>query len=76
MYIYIWCGEGKGSTSCLDTALPLPWCGKTAGVVSRRCVSNVYVCPYMENARTVLSQIKEIIMKNNQIDERTIYFTQ
>ena len=52
------------------------WCGKTAGVVSGRCGSNVYVCPYMENAIAILSQIEEIILKNNQIDERAINYTQ
>ena len=57
----------------LDTAVPLPWRGKTAGVVSGRCSSsNVYVCPYMENAIAVVSQIEEMILKNNQIDGRTI----
>ena len=44
----------------LDTAVPLPLCGKKAGVVSGRCGSNVYVCPYMENAIAVHSQIEEI----------------
>ena len=56
----------------LDTAVPLPWCGKTAGVVSGRCSSNIYVCPYTENAIAVISQIEEMILKNNQIDGRTI----
>ena len=60
----------------LDTAVPLPWCGKTAEVVSGRCGSFVYVCPYMENAIAVLSQIEEMILKNNQIDVSTINLTQ
>ena len=44
----------------LDRAVLLPWCKKTAGVVSGRCGSNVYVCQYMENAIAVLCQIEEI----------------
>ena len=69
MYIYL-VRRGEKKLILLDTAVPLPRHGKTAGVVSGRCVSNVYVCPYMENAITVLSQIEEIILKNNQIDGR------
>ena len=49
---------------------------ETAGVVSGRCGSNVYVCPHMENAIAVLSQIEEMILKKTHIDGRTINFTQ
>ena len=60
----------------LDTAVPLPWRGKTAGVVSGRCGSNVYICPYMENANAVHNQIEEMILLKNQIDGRTINIIQ
>ena len=59
VYIYMVWREGRKHI-LLDTAVPLPLCGKTAGVVSGRCGSNVYVCPYMKNAIAVLSQIEEI----------------
>ena len=72
IYIYL-VRRGGRKHILLDTAELLPWQGKTAGVVSGRCgSSNVYVCPYMENAIAVLSQIEEMILKNNQIDGRTI----
>ena len=46
IYIYIYMVRRGGRRHILlDTAEPLPWCRKTAGVVSGRCGSNVYVCP-------------------------------